>query len=320
MDMEKLYTQLRVTQESSNQMRIDYTTKINDLERRSSRHAEAALSNEALTDESTRNSVDDVAPKEIAKKKVTSPKKTLQRRMANPKESPANKVVNYKERNRENKKTRASEEQKNIHGTLTNGFATTSRSSESRGLEKKRESSADSSDASRGSSKQVVEMPSPSPSPSPSHHFARDVSKIEETRLLMERNGREKPNAKSERSDSQMSSESRSQSESENSVEKQHADTDFDSVETENSEYSRDSRDEHNSSNHRPSWREKVGSVDKYQRAVEESKKTSLEQFETRLRDLGIDPEWRGIPNATFRQIMQTLIHQQSLNSKVRIS
>lgn len=42
------------------------------------------------------------------------------------------------------------------------------------------------------------------------------------------------------------------------------------------------------------------------------------EMFDDKLRDLGIDPEWNGIPNATFKQKMETVAHHQNINSKVR--
>lgn len=36
-----------------------------------------------------------------------------------------------------------------------------------------------------------------------------------------------------------------------------------------------------------------------------------------RLRELGIDPEWSGVPQVTFAQKMVTLQHQQNLTAKV---
>jgi len=36
------------------------------------------------------------------------------------------------------------------------------------------------------------------------------------------------------------------------------------------------------------------------------------------LRELGIDPEWKGIPNATFQSASATLQHQRSISQKVR--
>lgn len=42
------------------------------------------------------------------------------------------------------------------------------------------------------------------------------------------------------------------------------------------------------------------------------------ENFEGKLRDLGIDPEWNGIPAATFRQKMESIRHHQNISSKVR--
>lgn len=41
------------------------------------------------------------------------------------------------------------------------------------------------------------------------------------------------------------------------------------------------------------------------------------EAFEKKLRDLGIDPEWTGIPVATFRQKLETIRHQQNISCKV---
>lgn len=38
--------------------------------------------------------------------------------------------------------------------------------------------------------------------------------------------------------------------------------------------------------------------------------------LDNRLRDLGIDPEWQGIPAATFKQKMEIIRHQQNINAK----
>lgn len=38
--------------------------------------------------------------------------------------------------------------------------------------------------------------------------------------------------------------------------------------------------------------------------------------LDNRLRDLGIDPEWQGIPAATFKQKMEIIKHQQNINAK----
>ncbi|XP_043287467.1 uncharacterized protein [Venturia canescens] len=41
-----------------------------------------------------------------------------------------------------------------------------------------------------------------------------------------------------------------------------------------------------------------------------------LEIFHSKLRELGIDPEWRGIPDATFKQVFEIVRHHRSINSK----
>lgn len=46
------------------------------------------------------------------------------------------------------------------------------------------------------------------------------------------------------------------------------------------------------------------------------SQENTLDIFNNRLRDLGIDPEWQGIPIVTFKQKMEILRHQQNINSK----
>lgn len=38
--------------------------------------------------------------------------------------------------------------------------------------------------------------------------------------------------------------------------------------------------------------------------------------FDNRLRELGIDPEWRGIPTATYKQKMEIVRHQRNVNAK----
>lgn len=36
-----------------------------------------------------------------------------------------------------------------------------------------------------------------------------------------------------------------------------------------------------------------------------------------RLREIGVDPEWKGIPAATFQQKMATLKHHKTITAKV---
>ena len=36
-----------------------------------------------------------------------------------------------------------------------------------------------------------------------------------------------------------------------------------------------------------------------------------------RLREIGVDPEWKGIPAATFQQKIATLKHHQTITAKV---
>ncbi|XP_011882339.1 PREDICTED: zinc finger protein DZIP1L [Vollenhovia emeryi] len=42
----------------------------------------------------------------------------------------------------------------------------------------------------------------------------------------------------------------------------------------------------------------------------------ALSMFDNRLRELGIDPEWQGIPAATYKQKMEIVRHQQNINAK----
>lgn len=51
------------------------------------------------------------------------------------------------------------------------------------------------------------------------------------------------------------------------------------------------------------------------------TKKMSIQEdvqsmFDNRLRELGIDPEWQGIPAATYKQKMEIIRHQQNINAK----
>lgn len=51
------------------------------------------------------------------------------------------------------------------------------------------------------------------------------------------------------------------------------------------------------------------------------AKKMSIQEdaqsmFDNRLRELGIDPEWQGIPAATYKQKMEIIRHQQNINAK----
>jgi len=66
------------------------------------------------------------------------------------------------------------------------------------------------------------------------------------------------------------------------------------------------------------------GLVKKYQMPTIKSpniRKMSIQEdarsmFDNRLRELGIDPEWQGIPVATYKQKMEIIRHQQSINAK----
>lgn len=39
--------------------------------------------------------------------------------------------------------------------------------------------------------------------------------------------------------------------------------------------------------------------------------------FDAKLRELGIDPEWLGVPEVTFQQKMETIKHNQNMFLKV---
>ncbi|KMR05341.1 zinc finger protein dzip1l [Lasius niger] len=64
--------------------------------------------------------------------------------------------------------------------------------------------------------------------------------------------------------------------------------------------------------------------VKKYETSIVKSpdtRKMSIQEdaqsmLDNRLRDLGIDPEWQGIPAATFKQKMEIIRHQQNINAK----
>ncbi|XP_046605714.1 zinc finger protein Dzip1 [Neodiprion virginianus] len=49
---------------------------------------------------------------------------------------------------------------------------------------------------------------------------------------------------------------------------------------------------------------------------LQELKEHLRDVFDGKLKDLGIDPEWDGIPKATFKQKMETVIHHQNINAK----
>lgn len=48
-------------------------------------------------------------------------------------------------------------------------------------------------------------------------------------------------------------------------------------------------------------------------------KKDILETFQKKLRDLGIDPEWNEIPQVSYKQKMKIIRHHQSIYSKVNL-
>lgn len=64
--------------------------------------------------------------------------------------------------------------------------------------------------------------------------------------------------------------------------------------------------------------------VKKYETSIIKSpsiRKVSIQEnaqsmLDNRLRDLGIDPDWQGIPAATFKQKMEIIRHQQNINAK----
>ncbi|XP_046734238.1 zinc finger protein Dzip1 isoform X2 [Diprion similis] len=49
---------------------------------------------------------------------------------------------------------------------------------------------------------------------------------------------------------------------------------------------------------------------------LQELKEHLRDVFDGKLKDLGIDPEWNGIPKATFKQKMETVIHHRNINAK----
>ncbi|XP_072767864.1 uncharacterized protein Dzip1 [Anoplolepis gracilipes] len=56
-----------------------------------------------------------------------------------------------------------------------------------------------------------------------------------------------------------------------------------------------------------------VKSPDTRKMLIQEDAQSMLDN---RLRELGIDPEWQGIPTATFKQKMEIIKHQQNINAK----
>ncbi|XP_032663386.1 zinc finger protein Dzip1 isoform X2 [Odontomachus brunneus] len=56
-----------------------------------------------------------------------------------------------------------------------------------------------------------------------------------------------------------------------------------------------------------------VKSPDARRESIQEDARS---MFDNRLRDLGIDPEWQGIPAATFKQKMDIVRHQESIDAK----
>lgn len=54
--------------------------------------------------------------------------------------------------------------------------------------------------------------------------------------------------------------------------------------------------------------------------SLEKLKKDILETFQTKLRDLGIDPEWNEIPQVSYKQKMKIIQHHQSIYSKVDLT
>ncbi|KAK0094864.1 hypothetical protein PV326_009756 [Microctonus aethiopoides] len=56
--------------------------------------------------------------------------------------------------------------------------------------------------------------------------------------------------------------------------------------------------------------------IDTRLKSNDELKIEIREALEQKLRDLGVDPEWDKIPNATYRQLIDTVRHHRSINSK----
>ncbi|XP_063993118.1 cilium assembly protein DZIP1L [Diachasmimorpha longicaudata] len=52
------------------------------------------------------------------------------------------------------------------------------------------------------------------------------------------------------------------------------------------------------------------------ERSHEETKIVIQQDFDHRLRDLGVDPEWTGIPRPTYRQLLTTMGHHRALGAK----
>ncbi|XP_012274447.1 zinc finger protein Dzip1 [Orussus abietinus] len=51
-------------------------------------------------------------------------------------------------------------------------------------------------------------------------------------------------------------------------------------------------------------------------KTLQQTRDEMLKMFENKLKDLGIDPEWSGLPKMTFQQKMETVKHHQSINAK----
>lgn len=85
----------------------------------------------------------------------------------------------------------------------------------------------------------------------------------------------------------------------------------------ENSEVTAESGTDDTVGNAKPC--DRLSKIDDDHRAKDDTDRISAKQlFEGKLRDLGIDPEWQGLPHGSFTQMMETISHNRRLNCKVR--
>lgn len=317
-DIEKLYSQLKSNEESADRMRIDYTTRINDLERR-----EASVESELIQARNAKNNRSKIDVPAASQGEATdfftnrsvreqrTPKKLLEEEnlsdfesedsspeIRSPKLEKASKITEEIkfERHCENRNDRVRKKEINEKNKKLNSTRQGFREKLKNGDSKNRFSEAQR----RKTIHHVHAISTKKKQPEVVHQKIEIASKNRQN--INEKKIVEKTPEIDGNSASISDEESESSLESETSANSSQSELEQEPEEEKPKNHDRNSQksDPRNSPFRFP-----------------KSKETGLEMFHSKLRDIGIDPEWRGIPDATFKQVFEIVRHHRNINSKV---
>ncbi|KAJ8684126.1 hypothetical protein QAD02_019918 [Eretmocerus hayati] len=277
-DIESLFEQLKTAQESSNRMKCEYEEKVSFLERQSIDQSKLlSAQSERLT-----NITRDL----IVNQNKSSAESSIQKpsRHKNLVETSHREAVNEKHHQHFSKHQTAKQSEKTKTSTKSDSSLD-------------RVSLIDKQDElpQQTSSHKVAKTPQKS-----NHHKTKPVPTLPQSKITKKK-GKYSALEEVEKSDNSTETESITGTE----VDSEELTT-TQSISTDDVSYSEeDNTDEKQSKN------ELLSPVSK-----EMMKEDLKDEFESKLRDLGIDPEWSGIPEATYGQKIESILHHQNILSK----